>query len=414
MKATAICILLFALQLFLTLKGVEHWGKFVNPFLLFLSFVALFIYYIKSIFKKSSFLPPSKLFSILWFIIGMAVIVVCFPLFHQLFHQFNHPVDISDVLPQIEFQFDAFRHGELPYHKINLPHSKPFPVYMPFHWLPLSFTQGLGIDARWSGLLLLSIAGGIYASLVIKQEGNIFANWVLLLMPTAVLFSFLFWDRQSIAVSLETTIAAYYWILAMGLFKRSFTLTSLGVILCLLSRYTLIFWLPLYFLLLFWKEGRKKPTELVFLILISFFVFYIAPFLLREPSIFLTGLAYHNGAAEYEWEYGAWSFETGIYFAPHINALVAGSFTHKVFIARIIQATTLQLIFLGGSWFFRMQKNKINHYDFALGMLYLTIVCFYMIGPLTYRYYMITPLFLSTVLCARIINVSLKNGSVRD
>ncbi|MBS1739631.1 MAG: hypothetical protein JST88_03715 [Bacteroidetes bacterium] len=414
MKATAICILLFALQLFLTLKGVEHWGKFVNPFLLFISFIALFIYYFKSILKTPSTLRPSILFSFLWFVIGMAVIVVCFPLFNQLFHQFNHPVDISDVLPQLEFQFDAFQQGDLPYQKINLPHSKPFPVYMPFHWLPLALTKSLGIDARWSGLILLAVAGGLYVSLVIKQEGNIFANWVLLLMPTTVLFAFLYWDRQSIAVSLETTIAAYYWILAIGLFSRNFALTSLGILLCLLSRYTIIFWLPLFFLLLFWKEGRKKPIELGFIILISLCVFYIVPFLLREPSIFLTGLAYHNGAAEYEWEYGAWSFETGIYFAPHINALTTGSFAHKVLIARIFQATTLLLIFLGSSWFFRVQKNKINHYDFALGILYLTIVCFYMIGPLTYRYYMITPLFLSTVLCARIINVSKNKGSVQD
>jgi len=401
--ATVSCFVLFFLQVFLTFRGVTHWGKFVNPFLLFLSFATLFLLYIRCLFSASAPGPFRSGFKIFAFVSGATAILACFPMMRELFHRFNNPGELSDVLPQLEFQFDRFRHGEMPYQKMDLPHSKPFPVYMPFHWLPVFLTYISGINLRWSGMFLLVAIVGLYAAAVATRKSYLLLNVLVILLPASVLVAYAHWGDIDLAVSLETTIAAFYLLLGIGLFQRNRYLTLAGIICCLLSRYTLVFWLPGFLLLFYWNKGYQKAILMVSAIVVSVFVCYVFPFLLKDPSIFLTGLKYHNGAAEFEWEYGAWSFETGIYFAPHINALVKGSFAHKVLVARICQGAAMLILISGGIWFYRTVRSKVNFYDFSLGMLYFIIVCFYMIGPLTYRYYMITPLMLSPLLCARIV-----------
>jgi hypothetical protein len=407
-----VCIGAFIFQVFLTFKGVDYFGKYFNPFLLLCSYLALFILFLNAALRSAKddtqkISPMSK--RTLWLKAVAACLCVCavcisFPLFQALFHKINDPVEISDVLPQLQIQYDRFTHGIFPYQKIDLPHSKPFPVYMPFHWLPISISEGLAIDIRWCGLILLVPVAALYGWITFSESNKLLYQAIIIALPLVILLAFIQWGQNDLAVSLETIIAAYYMFLAIGLYKRSFVLTIVGIVLCLLSRYTLIFWLPLFLLLLYFQTGRRLPVYAILICLTAVCLFYVFPFILHDPSIFLTGLKYHNGAAEFEWEYGAWSFETGIYFAPDINAVVSGSVAHKVFIARALQAATMIALLVFGIVFFKKKKKQADACHFGLAMLYLFIACFYIIGPLTYRYYMITPLMLSCVIVAATLN----------
>jgi hypothetical protein len=410
-------ILLFGFQLFLSLEGVIYFGKYWNPVWLLLAHVALFILYLSALRTRqvTKNHRSAKGIRIAGTLLGILSILVCLPSLQALFQSIPNPVDYSDVIPQLDIQYQRFKAGILPYQPMDLPHSKPYPVYMPFHWLPAALTDWLRLDIRWSGIVLMFSATGLYGWWLFRNNTHLLLKTIALTFPAVALISFCYWGGSELAISLETTITAYYIILATGLFARSLPLTIFGLALCFLSRYTMIFWVPLFTLLLLHHKGLKPALTLVVAICLAVVVFYVLPFLTRDPEIFMKGLRYHNDAAAFEWGHGAWSFENGLYFAPHINDAVKGSWEHKVMVARVLQAACMLLLFAGGLFYQLRKKTQQNFYDFSLGMLYLFLVMFYMVGPLTYRYYLLTPLTLSGMLVGKMIYAMYgKKRSVSD
>jgi hypothetical protein len=331
----------------------------------------------------------------------MTTIAACVPGIKKTFDRFNHPVDYSDVLPQLETQFDRFTRGTLPYATIELPNSKPFPVYMPFHWAPVGIARLFSVDIRWVGVLFLMLTAGLLGWTSGRRPTNIVFALAVLIFPAIVIQAYIHWGHIDIPVTYETVIASFYLVLGIGLYKRSLPLIITGICLCLLSRYTIVFWIPLFFILLYNQLGKRITLTSAAVIAAAMLLFYILPFLARDPSIFLTGLRYHNDAAAFEWKYGAWTFENGTYFAPHFNAVLEGPVAHKVMITRIFQAMAMLVLFAGGLLLYRKLKRRIHWLDFSLGMLYLFLFVFYAVSPLTYRYYHITSLMLAALLCIR-------------
>lgn len=395
-------MLLFVLQLYLTFNGVEHFGKYWNPVLLFTTYLGIFLLFQRSLYYKTDTTGSSRKLKIAGATLALLSIAAWFPLLRQMIQRIPEPVVGSDVVPQLEILFDRFSQGIFPYSKIDLPQSKPFPVYMPFHWLPVGMSRLLHIDPRWSGLFLLVPVFVLYGWSVVRNKVSIVSNILMVLLPFFVLLAYTYWGDGDIPLSLETTITAYYLVLALGLYCRNFWLTVLGISLCLLSRYTMIFWLPLFLVLLYQQQGLRRGITAIAIPVACIICFYI-PFVVYDPSIFLTGLKYHNDCAVGEWQYSAWTFEMGFYFAGHINALIGGSFVHKVMVARIIQATVMLLVTGGGLLYYQRIRDRVNFYDYSLGILYLSVTAFYFFGPLTYRYYLIVPMTLSAVLCARVM-----------
>lgn len=396
-------ITLFALQVFLILQGVCYFGKYFNPILLLVCNL-----WLSKLFFSSLFISPESLVKIpgrkkelvilLFFSALMSFVILIF--FNELIRRMNQPIRISDIIPQLETQYSRFKSGVSPYSTIDLPCSKPFPVYMPFHWLPLAISDFLNIDSRWSGMIILLLCLFYYGCYISFLLLPFLLRLSLIILPYLVVFSFVFWGKADMAVSLETTIAAFYLLLGIGLLKAKKRLVLTGVILCLLSRYTLIFWLPVFAIAYLKEYGVYFSVKAVAMIFFAVVLFYVFPFMMNDSSIFLTGLKYHNGAAVFEWANGAWTFDSGIYFAPHMNSLFNGNYFDKVKWARIVQASVMMAILFWGLLYYRRFNQLINANHFLLGMLFLILTAFYMFGPLTYRYYLLTNTVLSALMIA--------------
>lgn len=398
-----LALITFLLQIFLSFQGVNYFTKMYNPLVLLGSYLFLLGLYYHSIettellFEKISF--KKKIFV---GALGIVVFLSCFPWFHQSFLRVSNPVEISDVIPQLVIQFERFIAGENPYQIVNLPHSQPFPVYMPFQWMPVGISKLFSIDVRWSGLLLMLLSVFYFSAYSIKNNKATLNNAALLLLPLLPFLAYLHWGENDLLVSIETIIAAYYLFLGIALVHRNKMAITLGIVLCLLSRYTFVFWLPFFFYVYYTENGRIASFKLLSILLLSLLCFYVFPFLMKHPTIFIEGLKYHNNAAEGEWQNGGWSFYSGDYLAPFFEQFFKGNIHEKVTKVRIVQASVMLILCFGGILFYRKKKNDFSSYDFSLGLLYLTIICFYVFSPLTYRYYLITPMMLSAVLCLRI------------
>src|SRR5690606_3703801 len=124
---------------------------------------------------------------------------------------------------------------------------------------------------------------------------------ILFSIPLLTFYGYHHYAPQELGVSFDIIIAAYYMVLAFGLYSKNLTWITCGLVLCILSRYTLFFWLPVFACLLFQKFGLKKSAWVWGTVLIAGLVFYVFPFLLRDPSVLFEGVRYHNQAATDDW-----------------------------------------------------------------------------------------------------------------
>lgn len=404
-------VILFLLQVYLTADvfGMSEFIKYVLPFILLMASLSVFWVYRSSIISSQSVSDNKNTYE--WSnkgwvgaVLGILSLALCYEELRKLFVMYPEPVKYSDVIPQLEALYDRFAKGEFPYYPVALGTHAPYPVYLPLNWLPVGIGRGLGIDTRWVGVGLLLIPFAVYGWYIFKKNVITWLKVVLVFLPSIVLWSRILPHTIHMPVTLETLIAAYYMLLAVGLVSRNLPMIVIGIILCFLSRYTLVFWFPLFAYLL-WTNVPKKTSFIVWGSLLVSSIIVLAPFFATHPDALLEGLEYHNNCAIAEMNgYGnppiSWTHETGLYFAPHFKVLLGGSADHKTLLLRAVQALIMISLNVIGILGYRKLKGKVDIYKYSLGYLYLFMLFFYMFSPLTYRYYFIPLLMMSTVLVA--------------
>lgn len=413
MRNVIIGLVLYVLQLYFSFWGLPLFGKYGNPVVLFIISIAIPACYLYLRLTQPAYTGKPANGAGWWALGALSGFLLTYEELRKLFVQFADPRQYSDVLPQLETMYERFRDGIFPYAPVDMGGYAPYPVYMPLHWLPIGLADVTGIhDSRWVGYGALAIATAVMGYFTGKNGGSFRDKALAVLLPSFALWAFILWGTLEIPVSFELIIAAYYLVLAAGLYARNVTLVIPGLILCLLSRYTLAFWLPL-FAWLAWQAMPRRQNYLIWgSVAVAVTAVYVLPFLLKDPGILKSGLAYHNQAAVDEWKgYGdppvSWSFERGIYFAPHLKAMFSGDMEQRVLGARVVQGSLMLLLLGAGMVLYRKWRAKIDWYHFSLVFLYLFVCVFYFFGPLTYRYYLIVLYVLSAVLCAGIITAPL-------
>ncbi len=410
MKKVVIPVILLLLQCYLVVYGREWLGLDGNPAVLFILFLLVPFYYL-SVLKKGEApvvkpLAANRL--LIGGTIGIAAIAATIPWFDKLFAEYNNPGQLSDVITQLNALYERYASGKFPYYPIEEYSWHPYPVYMPLNWLPLALSHLLHCDNRWIGILTMMIANGVWGIYVWRNNVNVVVKLLAISLPMSILVFYIKWAGMDISVSLETLIAAYYMILAIGLLQKNIYLITLGLILCLLSRYTFVFWLPL-FAIVYWQNIPHKTNIMMWgAVALSVVVLYIIPFYLKDPSILKEGILYHNNCAVAEWNgYGeppvSYTFVPGVYFASYFKNLLPGNVEQEVFLMRGIQAGLMLLLNIIGIWYYQRNKQRIDYSFFTLLMLFVFLLFFYMFSPLLYKYYHLVTLSVSAILCGAIM-----------
>jgi hypothetical protein len=303
MKNILTGLTLFALQFYFTFKGVNFFGKYWNPVLFFIisSAIPAYLIWLYVNVDKEQGVQPKKnpvLWShIIWTLIGLLSIAVAYEELRKVFVEYREFEKWSDVIPQVQTLYDRFIKGEFPYKPIRFSSYDLEPVYIPFHWLPSGLAGPLHVDLRFIGYGFFAIAVGVYGWWMSSEQGSLIKRIICLLLPSFFLWAIIIWGPDDISVSYEIVIAAYYFILAIGLFTQRLWVITIGIILCLLSRYTLIFWLPFFALLLLYEKGLKKSLIVWGVVVLCFISIYIIPFYIKDPGMLNRGLSYYMGVA---------------------------------------------------------------------------------------------------------------------
>lgn len=414
MKRPILTILaLFLAQIILCVYGNRIFQKEANPFAL-LVISAMFTMYCFRVFNRpqqnSGKTAAPLLMPWLHALMGMLGLFAAYEELRKVWEQYPDPGKISDVLPQLEALPRRFFAGEFPYQVVKLPTHEPFPVYMPLHWMPIQISSILKIDTRWSGMILLMLAIGIAGYWLSKSHTS--ASWRRTL-PATLLFAlpvwaFVVWGKVDIAVSLEGVVAAWYVMLAAGLATRNHVLIALGITGALLSRYTLLFWIPLFAILL-WLHAPKKYSWWIWgSVSAAILLLFVVPFWMKDPTVVSKIADYYRDASVGTWlRPDAYSFYDGLSLNIHLRQWLPGTPEENLKYARLPQIMVqLTLVALGVYYYQKKWRHNMDIYTFSLLALSFMPMLFYIFSPMLFKYYMLMPLSVSAVLCWKAVAVS--------
>lgn len=310
----------------------------------------------------------------------------------------------SDVVPSMVYYVQRMLAGEVVYNPMPFPGWTVDPTYMPFMWLPYTFSELAQIDYRWTPLVYFLLVLPFYFYRIYKVEDNLFFTILKAVVPFFFINQMLITNDNFFGKAVELTIVAHYMILCLTVFNRSKLVIALGIIICLLSRYAFSFWLPVY-LLIYWAEyGFKDAFRIGLYIVAGIVLFYILPFLSQRPEAFSKGMAYYADTVNTMWFPKEWQKPTdkpfylmngltfSIYFYDFMDGEVLSRLGANKWVHLIISILAAVGIFMY-YWFNRMKNFNVRLYLIFALKIYLVVFFSFMYVPFTYLWML--PLFMS-------------------
>lgn len=319
----------------------------------------------------------------------------------------------SDILPQIQVLCNKFLAGEYPYKPFDDFGYSMTPTYLPAHWMPYLPAQILKFDPRFIILAIFIVAFIVFSIHIFKQSFNTLTSFLLLALPVLFISAVHDHNMPVWSISTELMIVNYYLLLGLSLTTNSKILQSITLILCLMSRFSLVFWLPLYVFMLWTKEGWKPTLKLCLGVLAGCSLLY-GPFLWHDPLIFFKALAYYDAASIAEWSRSQLNghLDNGLGFAFFYHAKGGDISTQIADLKKTMLILTPSVsVVLGLIWY--KFKEKLDFSLFAICALKISLAVFYAFIQIPYAYLYVTPVILSLLVLYRSTYL-IKNGQLND
>lgn len=318
-----------------------------------------------------------------------------------------HPVSIndSDVIPQIEKLVQRHQQGEFPYSIITEWGYDFFPTYLPLTWGPFHLTEFMMVDYRYlvfAGWMLLLLA---FSQRLLEQFANNLVHLYLFVLLQLIFWGYLLYADLSLMRTVELLIGAYYAFFLFSIEKGKWWMMGLALLLCLLSRYSLVLWLPFFFLLLWKEKGLLVVMKCITVIAGGILLLYVLPFLSKDMEIFFRGVKTYTIAGLGEWKGQSWQapgekpFQlfrgTGLaaLFYESSSAPVERKLEQFKQIHLLASLATVLLLVI---WYwFKLRKQKMPLQLVAAASLKIYLAVFYGFVLIPYVYLYIIPLISS-------------------
>ena len=352
-------------------------------------------------------------------VISVTLTVIMLILSYWLFSKIimAHPVDVhrSDIIPQTQVLVHRSLHHEFPYKTIPDWGYDLFPTYQPMQWLPFAIAEFFHFDYRLLAFWLLMTVSLLFIFFAGKKNINGFQSLVIPLLVFMPVIFIAIYQPSVYEVSLENLIAAYYLLLCMAIFPGSFIFIGGALLLCILSRYSLVLWVPLFLFILCFSGEKRKALQIIIFCFIGILLIYVIPFLLKDGSIFIKGYHYHTQAALNEWKGQSWQqpgekpFQLfrGLGFAGLFYDHYKGTIEEKLNAYRLLHLflSAGSVIALGILFYFK--RKTVSYKVFALAGLKIYLAVFYHFIQIPYDYLYVTLIYISIP----IVWLSLKRGA---
>jgi hypothetical protein len=280
------------------------------------------------------------------------------------------------------------------------------PTYLPAQWMPFIVAEKFRFDPRLLSFAVFAGVYGLFILKIIRQKSFMLFQILLSLLPIYALHQIYQYEKGILTMTVEMLIMAYYWLLAMSLVGSSRLFQIGAILLCLMSRYALVFWLPVLAFMVWQKEGERAAWRLAAGLLLGSGLLY-GSFLVVDPTIFARAQAAYDIAMIGEWGtsdrpghvYSGLGF--ALYFFERSPDLVANMALLKKTLLVLSASVSLLLI---GIW---RKYQRHGHFGlFALCSLKIYLALFYAFLPTPYPYLFVTPLVVSWVVLYQISSLN--------
>ena len=310
-----------------------------------------------------------------------------------LYKSFPINARYADMLPVIEFSCKRLLQLSPVYAPINEIYQGEINAYLPMMWLPYMPAVIFKFDLRWITLTALFIGLFTVATPVFKAHKNI---PVVPFLITCISFFlvcnfFLTHGTDFWAMSEEGVVTGFYLLLAFALLQQNYYLIGLGIALCLLSRYSLVPWIPVYLVFLYLTERinfKKTATVLVIFVAIVF----VLPFFIWDPLYFLKLPFIQSGSQDWFWENNKLSV-TKDFTTVGMYKFFLPKYSHLMMPVELVSSIIFPAILI---W--QTLKRKLNHRFIGFCSLKLSLVFFYNFIPVPYDYLFFPATFISYAL----------------
>ncbi|HRP88797.1 MAG TPA: hypothetical protein PKX92_02035 [Edaphocola sp.] len=405
------------------------WGQFIphrlNAVLFFGSSFTLGIWVLKHYYKKQVAIIEIKnnkhsLLKVFAFL-GL-VLAVSFFVNNTIF--LKHPIIAkeSDVIPTIIELCQRLLAGNFVYEPIE-KFGYHLPVtYLPMQWLPYVPAEYFHFDYRW-----IVVAIWLLVSFIVFKDAQKYNNaqqilgyGSLFLLP--YFLSSVMPDKPIggiVFMTVEFMVAAYYVLLMKCIHFKSAIVRGLIVAICLLSRYSLVLWLPLALVVLWMNEPKKKLLITLATIIIFILCIYVIPFLSHDWMAFYKGYKYYDNAAFGEWTvsydgsglphhlFRGYGFASFIYsYFPNLSIEARISLLQKLHLfGSLTSVGTLILVYL-------KIRNSIDYRIFLLASFKIYIALFLFLIQVPYQYLMLVDVYISIMLIWEISRYKIINNTI--
>lgn len=356
---------------------------------------------------KPGKIPPAVVKAVQWAFFGALTYFTFAELKFLWWYELTYPNPrhgSSDIIPQITALVQRFLDGQQPYYPIKFSNYDLYPTYLPLQWLPYIPLELAHKDYRWVPTFAMWFACTYFFITSRHKTDNNIWSILIPIWPMVIWFSFIWHDNLAFVYSVEGLVASYYFFTAESIKRQNAVMLAITVSVCLLSRYSIIFWVPLL-VALYYATGKRKEAFLIAgTAAILFVTIYWFPFLRKDPGIFINGYNYHTQAALHEWQNdlaknnGTANLYNGLGLTPYALKFLPGDERSILATYKIIHfvACALCIIILGAVFAFNRAKYQLHVFLLFSFKVYLTV--FYMFIQIPYKYLFLVPFFASACL----------------
>lgn len=349
-------------------------------------------------------------------------------LFHSLPIDFNkNPAETgSDVIPNVMSYVKRTINGEFPYQPIRGEHwtYELMPTYLTMTWLPYLPAEIFHFDYRWIPVIALSICLVVYYRQNNQLKNNPLLFWIAFIVPILFIYFYTRFNKEEIKLTVEGLVAAYYFLLAFSLAKKRLSLIIVMVLLCILSRFSLLFWLPLLVIVVFQECGIKSVVKSISICIVGVLLLY-GLFLIKDPNIFFKAVKYYDIATIGEWKIAGWlkekggkypySLSRGTGWAIWFYDYLGGTLEHKIAVLKKVQIVLVISTTILLCWYYLKHKTKMDGFLYALAGLKISLIIFYSFVQIPYTYLYVLPVLLNLpilMLGLQVMNGNKKPNSI--
>lgn len=320
----------------------------------------------------------------LLFLIGYSLMILV-PLYKSVGLQW------ADMLPTIKLACERFMSGKKVYGPAPEISDGSIIPYLPMMWIPFLPSLMIGFDLRWITFVFQFTGLAIAFIPIFNHKKSIpfipiaIAGLGLFLLTNFFLIkNTTYWSMTE-----EGVVCGFYLFLSFALLRGNFVLIGLAIAGCVLSRYSLILWVPVYLVYVYFSCRRSDFWKLFLSLSVAMMVLFILPFFIKDPMYFINIPATYNRYTFIFWEkfglnahryylVGFFKFFTADQIQTMLYLQVATSLCAPVVFLMVVR------------WIKR--KYKVNERYVAWGSLKISLVFFYSFvqGPFAYIYVPLT------------------------